>query len=80
MMATRDGQSIRATVLTSQQPVKAYRIGRVCQGLRVRIENGQLVEEPCDTMLSRYNSAAYCSPCQERRFSGADRSSAAASE
>lgn len=74
-MATRDGQSIRATVLTSQAPVKAYRIGRVCQGVRVRVEHGRLVEEPCDTMLSRYNSAAYCGPCQERRFRDADRRS-----
>jgi len=72
-MAPSDGQSIRATVLTSQQPVKAYRIGRVCRGVRVRVQNGMLVEEPCETMLSRYNSAAYCSACQERRFLAADR-------
>jgi hypothetical protein len=72
-MASSDRNSIRATVLTSQAPVKAYRVGRRCQGRYVRVEHGQLVEEPCDTMLSRYNSAAYCSACQERRFRDADR-------
>ena len=73
-MLTSNAGSIPATVLTSRQPVKAYRVGRVCKGVLVRVEDGQAVEAPCTTTLSRYNSAAYCGPCHERRFRGGDRS------